>query len=184
MSQRMPPYCSGFQNQSGRPEPPPASPPRLKDLVRRNIDGLNHLADGALLDQFAGVNGGLHLQQLAVHDGVDPLGLGDGLAHFGQLLERGDAGLVGEIVLAVLHGADAERARSLAICELSTSCIEGSLRISSCVSTIFTLGKRFLKAASLVFFAAPGRHQLAAAALDRADHAVDVVVAHAADAQT
>ena len=66
----------------------------LKDLVRRNVDGLDDLADGALLDEHAGVDGGLHLEPLAVHDAVDAFRLGDGLAHFGQLFERCDAGLV------------------------------------------------------------------------------------------
>ena len=91
MSHRMPPYCSGFQNQSGRPPPPPASPPLLKDLVRRDVDGLDHLADRALPNQFACIDGRLHLKQLAVHDGVDALGLGNRLAHVGQLLQRRDA---------------------------------------------------------------------------------------------
>ena len=72
-------------------------------------------------------------------------------------------------------------ARSLAICELSTSCMDGSLRISSCVLTIFTLGNRLREIRELVLFADPGRHQFSAAALNRPDHAVDVVVAHAAD---
>jgi hypothetical protein len=47
------------------------------------------------LHQLAGIDRGLHFQPLAVHDGVDALGLGDGLAHLGQLLQRGDPGLVG-----------------------------------------------------------------------------------------
>ena len=40
-------------------------------------------------------------------------------------------------------------ARSLAICEVRTSCTDGSSRISSCVATILTSGNRLRKAASL-----------------------------------
>ena len=74
-------------------------------------------------------------------------------------------------------------ARSLAICDVRTNCTEGSSRISSCVVTTFTSGKRLRNCASLSCFAAPCRHQFAAAALDCANHAVDVVVAHAADGE-
>jgi hypothetical protein len=49
--------------------------------------------------------------------------------------------------------------------------------------TTFTSGKRLVKVASLSGFAGPCGDQLAAAALDRADHAVDVIVAHAADGE-
>ena len=91
------------------PVPPPASPCALDDLVRRDVDGLNDFADGALLDEFAGIDSGLHLEPLAIHDGVDALGLGDGLAHLSKLLQGGDAGLVGEEIFAMLHGAHAER---------------------------------------------------------------------------
>src|SRR5581483_3683327 len=66
----------------------------LKDLVRRDIDGLDHLADRALLYQLTRIYSGLHLKPLAVHDGVDAAGLGDGLAHIRELFERCDARLV------------------------------------------------------------------------------------------
>ena len=81
----------------------------LHDLVGRNVDGLNHLADGALLDELAGVDGRLDLQQFAIEDGVDAAGFGDGFADFGELPEGRHARLVGEKVLAVLHGADGKR---------------------------------------------------------------------------
>ena len=55
--------------------------------MRRDVDGLDHLADGARLDQFAGLDRGLHLQPLGIHDGENAPGLLDGLAHFGELLE-------------------------------------------------------------------------------------------------
>ena len=72
-------------------------------------------------------------------------------------------------------------ARSLAICEVRTSCTEGSSRISSCVLDDLHIGKALAECRKLVVLAAPRRHQFAAAALHGADHAVDVVVAHAAD---
>ncbi len=60
------------------------------------------------LDELAGLDGGLHFEPLAVHDGVDFFRFGDGLANGGELFERGDAGLVAEEVLAVLHDANAD----------------------------------------------------------------------------
>jgi hypothetical protein len=47
--------------------------------------------------------------------------------------------------------------------------------------TTLTAGKRLGKRGELIRLAGPCSHQLAAAALDSADHAVDVIVAHAAD---
>ena len=51
----------------------------LENLVRRDVDGLNHFSDGALFNEFARINSGLYFKQLAVHDGVNPFGLGNGL---------------------------------------------------------------------------------------------------------
>ena len=72
-------------------------------------------------------------------------------------------------------------ARSLAICEVSTSCTAGI--VENLVLRLHDLhvGKSLAERRDLVFFAAPRRHQFAAAALHSADHPVDVVVAHAAD---
>ena len=180
MSQRIPPYWSGFQNHSGRRAPPPASPRALNNLMRRDVDGLNHLADRALPHQLPRVHGRLHLQQFAVEDGVDPLGLGDGLAHLGQLLERRHARLVREKILAVLHGAHGQR-RPLA----GNLRAEHQLHRRVVQNLILRRGdlyvwKPLFETGQLVVLAAPGRHQLAAAALDGADHAVNMVVAHAA----
>ena len=150
--------------------------------MRRNIDGLDYLADRALPHQFAGVDGRLHFEQLAVQDRVDALGLGDRLAHLGQLLEGGQAGLVREnSPCRASWRALRSPARSLAICEVSTSCTAGSSRISSCVVDDLHIGEPLAELRQLVVLAAPRRHQLAAAPLHRANHAVDVVVAHAAD---
>ena len=155
----------------------------LGDLVGRDVDGLDHLADGALLDQFAGVDRGLHFEALAVHDGVDALGFGDGLADFGKLLERGDAGLVGEKVLAVLHHADAERRALVGDLRAQHELRGGIVEDLVLGLDDFRVGKALGECGEFVFFAAPYRNQFAAAALDRADHAVDMVVAHAADGE-
>ena len=60
-------------------------------------------------DQIAGLDGGFHLQALGIHDGEFAPGLGDGFAHFGKLLQRGDGGFVAEKILARAHDANAER---------------------------------------------------------------------------
>ena len=56
-----------------------------------------------------GLHGGPVLEPLAVHDRVDALRLRLHATNLRQLLERRDARLVGHVVLAVLHHADAER---------------------------------------------------------------------------
>src|ERR1700751_3270019 len=78
----------------------------LDDLVRSDIDGLDDAADGSGLDEVACFDGGFDLEALAVHDGVDFFGFGDGFADGGEGFEGGDAGVVAENVFAVLHGAD------------------------------------------------------------------------------
>ena len=77
--------------------------------VRPEADRLDHAADRAGLDQLAGPDRRAVLESLAVHDRVDAARLRLHAPHLGELLERGDARLVGHVVLAVLHHADAER---------------------------------------------------------------------------
>ena len=77
--------------------------------MRPEADGLQHLADGPGLHEFARLDRGAVLEPLAVDDRVDALGLGLHRDDLGQLRERGDAGLVGDEVLAGAHHADAER---------------------------------------------------------------------------
>ncbi len=55
--------------------------------------------------------------------------------------------------------------------------------ISSCVADDFDVGVSLFEGGELVLFASPGCDEGAAAALDGADHSVDVVVAHAADGE-
>ena len=80
----------------------------LNNLMGRDIDGLNDLADRALLNEHASIDRCFNLKALAVHDAVNASCFSDGFAHLGQLLERSDAGLVGKKVLAMLHGAHAK----------------------------------------------------------------------------
>ncbi len=84
--------------------------PRLGvEAVRPEPDGVDHLADRPGLHQLARLHGRPGLEMLGVADRVDPAGLGLHPPHLGQLLQRGHARLVGEIVLAGLHHGDAER---------------------------------------------------------------------------
>ena len=151
--------------------------------MRGDVDGLDYFANGALLDQAARVDGGLHLQQFAVHDAVDAVGFRNGLADGGELFEGGDAGFVGEEVLAQLHGADAERGAFAgdlrAEDELDGGIIENFVLGGDDFDAGIALGEH----GQFVGLAAPGRHQFAAAALDGADHAVNMVMAHAADGE-
>ena len=153
----------------------------LDDLMRRDVDGLDHFSDCALPHEHARIDRSFHLQQLAIEDGVDALGFDDGPAHLRQLLERRYPRLVGEEIFAALHGAHGDPgtlARDL----------RGENQLHRRIVENFVLrgddlyiGKPLAEQRQLVFFAAPRRRQFAAAALDGADHAVDVVVAHAAN---
>ena len=72
------------------------------------------MTNRACLYQFASLDGALYLKQLAVHDAVDAAWVSAmRLAHGGQLVQRGDAGLVAEKVFATLHRANTQR-RALA----------------------------------------------------------------------
>ena len=84
-------------------------------------------ADRALLDELARVHGRAHFEALGVHDRELAPVSRHGLAHRRQLLERGDAGLVGEVVLAGPHDAHAERCAQIrnrrAEHELDATCL-------------------------------------------------------------
>src|SRR6185312_222845 len=97
------------------PEPvrPAASAARrtavLKDLVWGNVDRLDDLADRSLPNKLAGIHSRSDFQSFAIHDAVDPLRLSDRLTHIGQLLQRGDPGLVREKILALFHSSHPKR---------------------------------------------------------------------------
>ncbi len=149
----------------------------------RDIGGLDHLADGARLHQFSGAHGCLHFQPLAVHDGEDALGLGDGAAHGGQLFQRGDAGLIAEIVLAVLHDADAERGTLIgdrrAENKLDRRIVE-NLILRPCR---LRLGIALEECNSAFRLRGVDADHLSSAADHGVHHAVNVVVAHARDGE-
>ena len=74
-------------------------------------------------------------------------------------------------------------ARSLAIWELSTSCDGRIVDDLVLCRDDLDVGIALFESRQLVLFASPGSDQVAASALYGADHAIDVVVAHAADGE-
>src|SRR5271170_2734497 len=155
----------------------------LNDLVRRDVDRLDDLADGSGLDQLARLDGRFDLQPFAIHDGVDLVGFGDGLADRRKIFESGDARLVAEKVLAVLHGANADAGALIG--DLRAEHKLGGRIVDDLVLRGYDLdvGKALLECGELVLLAAPGRDEYTAATLYSADHAIDMVVAHAADSK-
>src|SRR5688572_10911253 len=144
--------------------------------MRRQVDGLDHLADRALLNELAGVNSRTHFQALRVHDGEFAPGVLDRLADLGELFERGNRRLVTQVILASLHGANAERRA-----QVGNRRAEDEL--DGLVEENLVLAARQLYVAE--FLAVLGdlrrilreeRHQLATATLNGAGHAVDVRV--------
>src|ERR1700740_3427245 len=91
------------------PRPASGSTTMLKDLMRCNIDGLNHFANGTLLDETPSISRPFDLKPTTVHDAVYPPGLRNPLPHVSQLLERGDARLVRQEVLAMFHYLNTKR---------------------------------------------------------------------------
>src|SRR5262245_45463862 len=71
--------------------------------------GLQNLADGSCLHQFAGTYGSLVLEALAVHDRIDSFGLFLYPSHFCQLVQGSDPGLVRHVVFAMFHHLDPQR---------------------------------------------------------------------------
>ncbi len=151
--------------------------------VRSQADRLHDAADRPRLHQLAGLDRGAVLEPLAVHDRVDALGLGLDLAHFGQLLERRDARLVDQVVLAVLHHANAERAALVgdggADDELQRLVLEDLRLAARDLDVRMPLDERGDELGLLRVH----RHELAAAALHRGDLPVDVPVVEADDAE-
>ena len=90
--------------------PEPIGPAGRRAAVRPETDHLHHAADGAALDELPGAHGALHVQPLGVVDHVFPAGLGDLAPRGLELLEGGEGRLVGEVILARIHHAEAERA--------------------------------------------------------------------------
>ena len=149
--------------------------------MRRNVDGLDYFADRALPHKFTGIDGRLHFEQLAVHDRVDAPGLGDRHANLGKLLQRGQAGLVGEDIFAVFHGTHCDAGAFVGNLRCEHQLHRGTFDDFVLRFDDLYIGKPFAECGQLVVLAAPGRHQLPAAPLYRTSHAVNVVVAHAAD---
>jgi hypothetical protein len=77
--------------------------------MRTQTHRLKGAADSARLDKLACADRGAILKALAVADRVDSTSLGLKGAHLRQLVERGEARLVDEIVLIVAQHADTQR---------------------------------------------------------------------------
>src|SRR6185312_6052254 len=86
----------------------PRRPRRLVEPVRPEARRMDDAADGARCDQLARLHRRAGLEMLGEADRIDALRLGLDGAHRLELVERGDAGLVGHEVLAVAHRLDAE----------------------------------------------------------------------------
>ncbi len=78
--------------------------------VGAEAEDLDHASDGVLMDQSAGVNGALDVEALAIINGIFFPGAGDSGAGLIELIEGGEGGLVGEVILAGFHDFAAERA--------------------------------------------------------------------------
>ena len=81
---------------------------RGPQAVRPHADDLQDPADSALFYQLASQDGALDVQPLAEIDKVPPPRPRAGGLDGVELREGGEGGLVGEVVLAVLHHPDAE----------------------------------------------------------------------------
>jgi hypothetical protein len=71
--------------------------------MRRDAHHLEHATDRAALHEFAREDRALDVQPLAEIHEVFAAGGGDHRAGLGELVERGERGLVGEVVLAGAH---------------------------------------------------------------------------------
>src|SRR6476620_10838813 len=89
--------------------PEPGGPLRRMDAIGAETARLDYAANGSGLDELPCLHRRPILEALTVHDRVDPLRLCLNFAGFRELLERRDSGLVGHVVLAVLHDPDANR---------------------------------------------------------------------------
>ena len=154
----------------------------VADAVRREVDGLDDAANRARLHEVAGPDGGAHFVALAVQDRVDALGLRLHAPRLGELLERGDAGLVGQVVLAVLHDADADR-RPLVRDRGAQHELHVALEDFLLAARDLRLREAFrVRGGQLRLLRVDG-DQLATAADDRVGHAVDVVVIETDDGE-
>ena len=154
---------------------------RLLDLVGGDVDGLNDTADGTGVDEFSGFDGTFDFEALAVHYGVDALGFRDGFADFGELFKGGDAGLVAEEVFAALHDADAEWGAATGDGGAEDELDGGIVEDLFFGVDLLDAGEAFGEGCDFFRFLAFEGDEGSAAALDGSYHAVDVVVAHAAD---
>jgi len=155
----------------------------LHDLMRRDVDGLDDATDGAGLNEIGGFDGGGNFEHLAVKDAVDAFGLGDGLADFSELGKRGHAGLVAEEVFAALHHLNAESSALVGNCGAEHELDRGVVENFFFGCGHFCVRIALVECGDFVRLSTVGRDEYATTTLDCADHAVNVIVAHAADGE-
>ncbi len=93
-----------------RPFEKPAGPGGVIEPMRSKAHHLDDPSDRPVPDQFPGKDGAFHMEPLAVIDHVFSARSRGRRARLLQLVERGERRLVGEVILARLHHANAERA--------------------------------------------------------------------------
>src|SRR5215813_1090983 len=87
----------------------PRRPFLRRHSMRSQPNRLDDPANRSGFDKLPGPDRCAVLQPLAVHDRIYTAGLGLNTPHLGELLESGDARLVGHKVFAVLHHPNTER---------------------------------------------------------------------------
>ena len=142
---------------------------------------LHDSPDRAGFDQIPRADGGAVLEPLAVHDRVDPLGGRLDLPDLRQLRERRDARLVGHVIFAVIHHANADRP-ALVGNRRAQHELDG-LVLQDLGFALRRLGHGELldEGRAEVRLLGIHGHQFAPAPQDRARHAVDVPVVDADD---
>jgi hypothetical protein len=155
----------------------------LNDLVGGDVDGLDNLADGSCLNELACFDCGFYFKALAVHDCVNFFSFGDGLANCGEVLEGGDAWLITQEVFAVFHGADADAGALVGDLRAENELRGGIVDDLILRGDDLDVGVAFFEGGQFVFLATPRSDQGSPATLHGPDHAVDVIVAHAADGE-
>ena len=77
--------------------------------VRTHSDRLYYPANGTGLHQFSSLHRRPVFQALTEHDRLNALHFRLHTLDFGKLIQKGDARLVGHVILAMLHHADSQR---------------------------------------------------------------------------
>src|SRR5690606_14626902 len=91
-----------------RSVPEPGRTARCVQPVRGKVDGLEHLADRAGLDQLACAYRRAHFEAFGIEDRELAARFAHCLTYSGELLQAGDTGLVGQTIFARAHDPNAQ----------------------------------------------------------------------------